>query len=326
MNRTKIFQHNRVAHQFIDGIFIALKNRFLSESETVKRAAIIFLLSKVYFTDEMANSLRLRITAMEWDVFSSYIEMSKQNPQYLPIFIMINHLLSCNFFSFTVKNKYLALESGAPEVDANYQVDLMRDRVFWDDLSREIEMLEKCKIVELKQLESIHDKMMKPFQELIPESRDLKDALEIFNEIKKNVLESQPEPTPNLSRREALAVCDTFIKSQNSKSRTLRTKYDYYDEMEMSESDDIISEEFEIPSTSSKKSKKRRKEKTRGRKSNKKSPKEKKTNKGDSTSDSESDTNNSELRKITISNHQSVINGISVEKYSQRLKECYKND
>lgn len=300
-----------------------MKNRFLSEQETVKRAALIFLLSKIFFTDEFANKIQLRISALEWEVFTSYIDMSKQNSQYLPIFIIINHLLSCNFFKFTVKNKQLALESGAPEVDSNYQVDLMRDRMFWDDLNRQIEILEKCKIVELKQLESIHDEMMKPFREFIPESNDLKDALEIFNDVKKNISEaqSQPDPLPNLSKKEALAVCDTFIKSQNlSKIKPTRTKYNY--DEDMSESDDVISD-FEIPSTSKKS--KRKNNKTRGRKSNKKTQ-ETKTRKENSTSDSDSDTNNLELRKVMSSNHQSVINGISVEKYSQRLKECYKND
>lgn len=317
--RTKIFQYNRISLQFIEGVLIALKNRFLGEEETVKRAALIFVISKIYFTDELAIDIRLRITSMEWDVFSSFIEMSKLNSAYLPTYIMINHLLAQNFFKFTVKNKSLALESGSPEVDTNLQVDLVRDRLFWDDLKHELEILDKRNVIELRQVELIHNEVMKPYEDLFPQTNDLSDALEIFEQVKKEVNEPHEYDgkllSQNLTRKEVLAVSDNFIKSQSTSAQLYRTRYEYesYDE---SDPDFVVSE---APS-SFKKSKRTKKE--RKRKRNKKSEEVQK-NKEESSSSSD---NEDYIESRKTNRHQSVIEGVGCEKFSSRLRQCYNND
>lgn len=281
-------------------------------------------MGKIYLTDDVAHSLRLRITADEWNVFSSYIDLTKREPKYLPTFIMINYLNAEKFFRFTVKNKSLALDYGSSdgnEVASN--IDLSRDNVFWDELKRDVEILEKCDVVELNQLKSIHDELMKPYEELLPKSNALDEALELFNEIKNIINEPQFKPANNLSRREIAAACDEFLKPSTSQISDNKSSQFFSDDEDLSD--------FDLENLDSvfKKSKK----KTRNSQNYKKKPGRRKQEIQEQRVDagrmeveinsSDSDGNTETSRKTMSSIRQSVMKGVGVEKYSEKLKRCY---
>lgn len=280
-------------------------------------------MGKIYFTDEVAHSLRLRITADEWDVFSSYIDLTKRDPKYLPIFIIINHLVASNFFRFTVKNKSLALDYGSAEIEVVSNIDVGRDTVFWNELKRDVEILQKCEVVELNQLKSIHDELMKPYEDLLPKSNALDEALELFDEIKKIIDEPQIKETAIMSKKEIAAACDEFLKPstsqqvhENSYSKFLS---DYGDSSDLEDLDSILSKKSKKKTRNSKKKPGRRKQEIQEQRN---IAGVKKVGKVEMSS-SDSDDNIEISRKTMSSIHQSVIRGVGVEKYSEKLKRCY---
>lgn len=311
-----------------------MKNKFLAEEDSVKRAALVFIISKVYFTDEVAQSLRLRITAEEWNVLSSYIELIKRDPQYLPIFIMFNHLIDADFFRFTVKNKTLALDYGSAENEVASTIDLHRDRVFWDELGRDVAAIEACNVAELKQLKSIHDELIQPYQELLPESNALEDALQLFDEIKEIIKQPQKAVmTPSsarMTRKEIAEACDEFLKPSTSKinRRSSRRLSDSEDD------DDCDLNDVDLDSLLSRANKKKknpqnsRRKVSRGKKDVQRPKKVASVSQMDidvssSNSDSDADVNS---RKTMSSVHKSVLQGMGVDKYSEKLKKCYEDD
>lgn len=288
----------------------------------------MFFMGKVYFTDDTAQALRLRITAEEWDVFSSYIDLTKREPPYLPIFIIINHLIGADFFRFTVKNKSLALDYGSSENEVASSVDLQRDKVFWDELKRDVANLEHREVAELKQLKSIHDELMQPYIERLPESNDLEEALELFNEIKQILNQPQSAAVSrNMTKRQISEACDEFLKPSTSQINQRSSRYDYASE---SESDDIDLDDLESllskTNTTTKKKVRNRRKKPAKRKQDVREQKDAagKMEVDGSTTESNSETDTSS-RKTMSSIRQNVMKGVGAEAYSEKLKRYYED-
>jgi len=105
--------------EIVDNCINALKIKFLKEEERLKKAALLFLLCKILFTDDTANMLCIRITNDEWSGFRSFIDDIKELPAYKLILLMCYNLFNEGFLRFTIKTKPLALDYGQPETRHN---------------------------------------------------------------------------------------------------------------------------------------------------------------------------------------------------------------
>lgn len=64
----------------------------------MKRSAIIYLFSKLYFTDKACSLLKLRVTNEEFVEFKAFVEIISKVPAYQTFQIMFWQLFVENFF------------------------------------------------------------------------------------------------------------------------------------------------------------------------------------------------------------------------------------
>lgn len=284
---------------------MALKNKFIAEKDShLKRSAIVFLMSKIYFTDDVANQIKLRITSDEWNFFKSFIDDIKDQQQYETTKIMFYHLFTENFFRFTMKNKALALDYGTPDGE-RLAINANDDSMFWKDIRREVEILEKCDLDELKQLNELREESIKPFEQMFPEKRLIAEALTNFEMLKNVISEPSEAGSSKITRKEVSQACRDFLNTPNYAS-TQR-------EIEIVEVD--WNSDYE-PSQSTNSPPKGAKRKTR------KSTKAAARNLSSSDSDNEK-----EFKKMNRSlgyQTQNVMRGIgAATNFSEKLKKCY---
>lgn len=278
----------------------------MSEVSLIKRAAIVFLWSKLYFTDDVGNVIKLRIIGEEWTVLSNFIEAIKQDPQFVAIRVMFYHLFTEKFFRFTVKNKALALDFGTPDSEEKLISD-NRETVFWSDIRREIEILENTGVVELTQLNSIREEAIKPFANMFPEQQLLKEALKDFDELKLIIQPTETQVGEKVTRRKMSQACRNFLKKSGVSSH-----------MKHIDLEEVLSEnesELNVASTSKKAASKR--------KLPQRKPKEKLS--GNELLSSESD-GEEEFKKMNRSigyTTQNVMRGIGAVSFPNKLKKCY---
>lgn len=309
--RNEIFKVNSITNQFVQASLVALKNKFLIEKSTIKRAGIIFLISKIYFTDDIANLLKLRIVQDEWIVFTEYVESIKNKTEYEAVKIMFFHLFTENFFRFTMKNKALALDFGTPEDRTEALVDNCRDATFWSEIRRDLEVIGKSDIVELTQLNNLREKAREPFKDLFPEESMLTEALNEFETIKYALKEpAEVAATAKVSKKEMSRACRSFLSS-SSTGQSLS-------QIEVEEIDwDSDMEDFEPTSTVISEKRKKRREANR-RKKTKQAPQ-----KNLSSSDSDSEREFKKMNRTLGYNSQNVMKGLGAGVFSEKLKQCY---
>jgi Small nuclear RNA activating complex (SNAPc), subunit 1 len=308
--RNEVFKQNSVTIQFVEAAFVALKNKFLAEKSSMKRAGIIFLMSKIYFTDDMANMLKLRITNEEWIVFKEFIEKIKDKKEFEAFKIMFYHLFTENFFRFTMKNKVLALDFGTPDNEMETQVNSNNDVKFWSELRREVEVLEKSEVVDLIQLNAAREEAIEPFKKMFPETSPLSEALDEFETLKTAIKAPLEKPAPSrVSRKEVSQACRDFLKSSGAGSVLSQIEIE---EIEW----DSDMEDFEATSSKSVKKKKRR--------DTKRQNKTKQTRLQDtSTSESDSEREFKKMNRNLGYSTQNVMKGIGAANFSDKLKQCY---
>lgn len=299
----EIFKYNSVANQFVEEALVGLKKKFLQEGSRIKRSAIVFLLSKIYFTDDMANTLKLRITVEEWSSFKDFMWEIKPLPEFDCIRIMLFHLFTENCFRFTMKNKSLALDYGAPDDGNETCADPNQNAQFWLDVEREIEILQRTDVVELTQLNALREEAIKPFQEMFPERGLLSEALNNFDVIKSCVA-SAPAPAAapaKVSRKEVNQACKEFLKASGAGS--------YVRQIEI---DEIDSDSFYEPPERSQTSKKGRKKKeAAGTQKVKVEP-------------DDSDSSDYDGDRDFSRHHQSFLKGAAAAgNFTDKLKRCY---
>lgn len=217
--RIEIFKNSTVAQQFVEKSLVVLKLKFLQEESRLKRAALIYMLCKICFTDEMANLLKLRITCDEWEEFKRFINDITDLPEYEVIKIIFYQLFAENFLNITMKNKRLALDYGSP-VDNDIPVYGDQNEPFWQDIRSDIEILEKTDVAELKQLNEIRVAASQPFKNIFPEQNLLSEALKEFDAVK-SLLQAPKEPQsppPKLSRKDATKACRKYLNSAGAGS------------------------------------------------------------------------------------------------------------
>lgn len=278
----------------------------MAEESLLNRSAIIFLLCKIYFTDDIANQLKLRITADEWIVFNGFMQEIEKLSEYETTRIMFYHLYTENFFKFTMKNKALALDYGnvenANELSSNHIEE------FWKDIRKDVEVLEKCELVELKQLNELRDEAMKPFDNIFQEEGLLKTALVEFESLKQAIQEPPVVVVqPKVTRKQITAACRNFLKTSNVGSTMQRI------EIEEIEWDSDL--ELENQPTTSKKQKQKEKSRHSGPNNKKESD----------SSGSDSDEDYRRMNRSLGFSSQNVMKGIGVniENFSEKLKKCY---
>ena len=269
---------------------VAMKNKFLDESSTLRRSALIYLICKIYFTDGIANLLKLRITADEFQVFKSFIDKISNQPDYEAIKIIFHQLYSEDFFKFTMKNKELALDFGSDK-DNEPMLDPFEDEKFWNEIRNEINALEKKEIVELTELSAHRSKALKPFEDVLPKENPLAQALSAFEAVK-NLLQ-KPEVAVKATRKGATQARRDNLTPRAGPSQ-VRIKREQ-------ESD----EDYSTPKSSARKHRKKR---------------------SSSSESSDSEENNDFKRMIRTMGFQSqnVMRGIGATSYtSEKLKSCY---
>lgn len=313
-SRTEIFQRSSVAVHFTEKVLIGIKNRFLLEDSEnpLKRSAILYLLCKIYFTDDFANKMKLRITCDEWNKFREYIESIKELEAYEAIRIMFYHLLTENFFRFTVKTQALALDYGTPQNELSSQHDSTQDIHFWNEIRNDIRNLENSDVVDLINLNAIREEAVKPFKDMLPERGLLSEALIEF-EIVKQLIQKPTEPAPSrITLKQVSESCRDFLKTSGVGSAEHRGTVSLQ-QMDFEEDDSE-------PSMATKKKSKRRKagNKTKAVSNSRNSVPEL------SSSDSASEKDYKRMTRSLGFNSQNVMSGIGASKhFSERLKKCY---
>lgn len=261
-------------------------------------------MSKVYFTDDLANKMKLRITSDEWSSFKSFIDDITDQPDYETIRIMFYHVFTENFFQFTMKNKALALDYGTQD-DERLKADVNRDSMFWKEIRQEVEVLEKCDLVELSQLNVIREESIKPFGQMFPDENLIAEAIADFEMLKSAIQEPVNVSSSKMSRKEVSIACRDFLKTSGigvKPREIVIEEIEWTSDCEQSVSSQAVQQ----------KSKKRaKKRKSRAKASS-------------NSSDSESD---GEFKRMTRSlgfRTQNVMKGIGVASNdSEKLKKCY---
>lgn len=188
----------------------ALKRKFIEEKSNLKKAALIFLLSKLYFTDETAAHLKLRIINEEWLVFRQYIKDIKNDLEYTNICLMFYQLYTESFFRFTLKIKIL--DFGTEEnLRENFDDISCESTQFWNTVENEIKRLEHVTMNEIKQLCEIRDEIIQPFDSVLPEKISIDEILEEFSAFKLNI-DRLKQTDLSISRKEVLQVCRDYMK------------------------------------------------------------------------------------------------------------------
>lgn len=96
-SREHMFSNKFTALEFMEELIFALKKIFLEEKSTLKKAAIIFILFKLYYVSNTMN-LKLRITLDEWKQFKIFINGLDQDLEYEPIRFMFWNLFADDAF------------------------------------------------------------------------------------------------------------------------------------------------------------------------------------------------------------------------------------
>lgn len=304
-----------VVTKFIDSVFIALKHKFMLEnSSRLKQAGIIFLLSKIYFTDNIAINLKLRTTFEEWEFFKSFLTEIKEDPQYEDICLMFYHLYTESFFRFTIKSKKLALDYGSPSNAAENVIDFSKSAAFWKEIQDDLSRMQHTDVVELKQLAEIRDKALEPFEELLPEKVSINEALESFESIKEAVKILSSANPKKTSRREMKQTCKDYL-NQSIQEKSLASESDL----------DYESVSNEVSKMTKKKRNKNLKKQTQTKKSKQK-PKKSQVQLQEEE-EAESGASADEFRQMTRKigyTSQKVLQGIGAfGSCSEKLKLCY---
>lgn len=261
-------------------------------------------MSKVYFTDDLANKMKLRITSDEWNCFRSFIDDIKDQPDYETIRIMFYHIFTENFFQFTMKNKALALDYGTQD-DGRLNADVNRDPMFWKEIRQEVEVLEKCDLVELSQLNDIREESIKPFEQMFPDENLITEAIAEFEMLKSVIQEPVNASSTRMSRKEVSQACRDFLKTSGIGAKPR----------------EIVIEEIEWTSdgeqsVSSQPVKQKSKKRAKKRQSRAKA--------SSNSSDSESDEDFKRMTRSLGYCTQNVMRGIGAgSNDSEKLKKCY---
>ncbi|KAG5675159.1 hypothetical protein PVAND_005085 [Polypedilum vanderplanki] len=213
---------NSVMVKFIDYTFIALKKKFIEEKSNLKRAGLIFLISKVYFTDEIAINLKLRIQQDEWMLFKTYIKEIKNDVDYQNICLVFFQLFNENFFKFTLKNTQMALDNCSQlraQIYSKYDDIVSSSTPFWTSIENKIKCLDQVNTVELKQLSDIKDREVVPFNEVLPEKVSFDEVFAEFSTLM-TIVEKNKQNKKQVSRKEMTAVCRDYMKSTKIDKRT----------------------------------------------------------------------------------------------------------
>lgn len=253
--------------------------------------------------------MKLRITNDEWTVFRSFMDELQGLTEYETVRVMFFHLLTENFFRFTMKNKALALDFGTNDSEVDESIDASRESKFWSDLRGEIYAMEKSDLVELKQLNELREEAGKPFDKMFPERGDFSEVLEDFETLKAATNSKSSEATSKVTRRGMSQACRDFLKAAGAGSlvRTI--------EIEEIEWDSDVAESFETPNTNQPAKSKRSKRQAATSKKRKQNE----------LSSSSSDDSDEDSKKIIKSGQSHVKQIIGLEKFPEKLKKYYEN-
>lgn len=190
--------------------------RFLDEKSNLRKSAIIFLISKIYFTDDVATNLKLRIIKDEWKQFLQFFNSVKQLEEYQDVCIMFCHLYTENFFRFTMKSIVLALDYGENQQSNVY--DISSTTIFWNELNDDVKNLNQVDVAELKKLDELRKQAIQPFEESLPEIVKVSEIFDEFTEVEKLLNKFKEGEKTKKSRREMLQVCRDYLKTSGSSS------------------------------------------------------------------------------------------------------------
>ena len=70
------------------------------------------------------------------------------------------------FYRFSLKSKLLALDFGKLDHFVEDEKQIIESGEFWNDLKKEINNLNACEVVELKELDKVHTELIKSFGKL----------------------------------------------------------------------------------------------------------------------------------------------------------------
>lgn len=263
------------------------------------------MLCKIYFTDDVANHLKLRITCDEWEGFKRFNDDIKDLKEYEVIKIIFYQLFTENFFNLTMRNKRLALDYGSP-IEDDIPVHGDRNQAFWQEIREEITVLEKTDVAELKQLNEIRENASLPFKNIFPEQKLLSQALQEFDAVKNLIQVSKELKTPprKVPTAKAKGIRSKLLDSPGAGSSAMFIKQEDLQSDENTES--------EILSPETRKRRRQRKGVTV-----KKEP-------SDHSSSSDGEDDFRRMKRMMGSENQNVMKGIGAsDNISDKLKQAY---
>ncbi|KAL7034716.1 hypothetical protein ACKWTF_008073 [Chironomus riparius] len=210
--KNRIFRNKSyIIIKFADNTLIALKKKFLEEKSNLRRSALIFLISKIYFTDDVATNLKLRVVKDEWEQFLKFFNNVKQLEEYQDVCIMFCHLYTENFFRFTMKSITLALDYGENQQSNVY--DISSTTMFWNELDDDVKNMNQIDVEELKKLDELRKQSIQPFEHSIPEVVKVSEIFNEFADVQKALDKFKEAETSKKTRREMLQVCRDYLKT-----------------------------------------------------------------------------------------------------------------
>lgn len=264
-------------------------------------------MSKIFFTDDVASTLKLRIIAQEWKEFNEFIIETKSNPQYQDICLMLFHLYTENHFRFTIKAKTLALDYGLQDDQKDFY-DSTSGTKFWNEIENEITILEHVDVVELDQLSKLREKEIDAFEQILPEKIPIDAVFEEIQTFKEAARRLRQNESSNVSRKEILQICRDFMKVSGNSAANSVAEVESDIDLETLHSD-VISSSKKKAGTSNRKSQE-------GKKNKKMKGKQNET----SDSDEETVVKTTNRKGYQL---QRVAKTINPLEFPEKLKNCY---
>ena len=148
------------AFEFVEEVIFLIKKIFLAKDSQLDKAASIFLLYKLYFTDSYAKALKIRVENEDFAKFKEFIQEVEGNAEFQPITFMFWHLVSEGAFMFVSRSYVLGLDiymykTGQQQEENEHIIDSM---LFWKDLKAVVNDLKTCDQEDLNEIDALHTK------------------------------------------------------------------------------------------------------------------------------------------------------------------------
>ena len=147
------------ALEFVEEAIYLIKKLFITKKTHLEKSVLLFLLYKLYMTDNYVKILKIRVDIEEFAEFKKFIKEIEELSNFNEIKFMFWYLVSKDAFSYVSRSYVLGLDiyttkTGQQQEENEHTIDSM---LFWKDLKITCNQLKNYNIQELKDLDSMHN-------------------------------------------------------------------------------------------------------------------------------------------------------------------------